>query len=131
MRRSITTSPEIVKHIDGLTEANFKLLTNLISWLDANEKAQRRFRAAVTRKLTRIDAALSLVFVGLEAQSQGILRHHGYDADKLQESAKAAEEFIKNQSHEAGMKMIRYIYTEDPVPEPRHDRRRRWWGWEV
>jgi hypothetical protein len=42
MRRSITTSPEIVRHIDGLTEANFKLLTRLISWLDPNEKAQLR-----------------------------------------------------------------------------------------
>jgi hypothetical protein len=131
MRRSITTSPEIVKHIDGLTEANFNLLTKLISWLDANEKAQRRFRSAVIHKLTRIESAISLVLVGQEVQSQATLKHHGYDADKLQESAKSAEEFISNQSEATGLKMIRYIYSEDPVPEPRHDRRRRWWGWEI
>lgn len=79
--RSITTSPEIVRHIDGLTEANFKLLTMLILWLDANKKRERRFRSAVIHELTRIEAAISLLLVGQEAQSQGTLRHYGYDAD--------------------------------------------------
>ena len=131
MRRSITTSPEIVRHIDGLTEANFKLLTMLIPWLDANKKTERKFRSAVIHKLTRIEAAISLLLVGQEAQSQGVLKHYGYDADKLDEAAKWAEEIISRQSESAGLKMMRYIYSEDPVPEPRHDRRRRWWGWEI
>jgi hypothetical protein len=129
--RSITTSPEIVRHIDGLTEANFKLLTMLIPWLDANKKTERKFRNAVIHKLTRIEAAISLLLVGQEAQSQGVLKHYGYDADKLDEAAKWADEVISKNSEAAGLKAIRYIYSEDPVPEPRHDRRRRWWGWEI
>ena len=129
--RSITTSPEIVRHIDGLTEANFKLLTELIPWLDANKKTERKFRIAVIHELTRIESAISLLLVGQEAQSQWMLRQYGYDADKLDESAKWAEEVISKRSESAGMETIRYIYREDPVPEPRHDRRRKWWGWEI
>ena len=131
MKRTITTSPEIVRHIDGLTEANFKLLTELIPWLDAKKKSERRFRIAVIHELTRIDAAVSLLLVGQNAQSQGILKRYGYDADKLEEEAKWADEYISNQSSAAGLRAIQYIYSEDPVPEPRHDRRRRWWGWEI
>lgn len=86
---------------------------------------------AVTQKLARIDAAVSLVLVENKVQSQAILRSHGYSAEKLEEDAKFAEEFINNRSETACLKMFRYIYTEAPVPEPRHDRRRRWWGWEI
>jgi hypothetical protein len=50
--KSITTSPEIVRHIEGLTEANFNLLTKLVPWLDANEQAERRFRNAVIGSLS-------------------------------------------------------------------------------
>lgn len=129
--RSITTSPDIVRHIDGLTEANFNLLTTLVPWLDANEKAQRRFRSLVIRKLTRIEATVSLLFVGQEAQKQMLLKDHSYDPAKLEAEAKVAEQFISDQSEAAGLDTIRYIYSEDPVPEHRHDRRRKWWGWEI
>ena len=131
MKRTITTSPVIVRHIDGLTQANFNLLTMLIPWLDANKKTERKFRSAVIHELARIESAISLVLVGQEAQSQSWLKQHGYDADKLEDAAKWAEEVISKQSEPAGLNMMRYIYREDPVPEPRHDRRRRWWGWEI
>ena len=49
----------------------------------------------------------------------------------MEEAARQAEEFIARQSDQVGMKMIRYIYGKDQAPEPRHDRRRRWWGWEI
>jgi len=114
-----------------LTEANFKLLTMLIPWLDANKKTERKFRNAVIHEVTRIESTISLLLVGQEAQSQAMLRQYGYDADKLDESMKWADVVISKHSECAGMKMIRYIYSEDPVPEPRHDRRRRWWGWEI
>ena len=129
--RSITTSPEIVRHIDGLTEANFKLLTMLIPYLDADKKPERRFRIAVIQELARIESAISLVLVAQNAQSQMLLKDHSYNAEKLEEDAKKDEELISKQSESAGLNMIRYIYREDPVPEPRHDRRRRWWGWEI
>ena len=112
--RSITTSPEIVRHIDGLTEANFNLLTQLIEWL------------AMINRLTRVEAAISLILVGQQAQTQS--KPPWYQADKLEEDARWAEECIARQSEQAGMKMIRYIYGKDQAPEPRHDRRRKWWG---
>ena len=127
--RSITTSPDIVRHIDGLTEANFKLLTRLIEWLAENEKRQGKYRFAVIHRLARIEAAISLILVGQQAQTQS--KPPFYYADKLEEDARTAEEFISNQSEQVGSKIIRYIYGEDPAPETRHDRRRKWWGWEI
>jgi hypothetical protein len=127
--KSITTSPEIVKHIDGLTEANFNLLTRLIEWLAANEKAQRKSRLAEIGILTKIDAAISLLLVGQQAQTQS--KPPLYFADKLKEGAKDAEEFISNQSKQVVLKLLRYIYGEDRAPAPRRDRRRKWHGWEI
>jgi hypothetical protein len=56
-----------------------------------------------------------------------------YLQDKLKQDAKWAEECITRQSEQEGIKMIQYIYGKDraPAPEPRHDRRRKWWGWEI
>lgn len=127
--RSITTSPEIVRHIDGLTEANFNLLTRLIEWLAEHEKQHTKFKMAMINKLARMETAISLILVGQQAQTQS--SRPFFHADKLREDAQAAEEFIARQGEEVGMKMVRYIYGEDQVPESRHDRRRRWWGWEI
>ncbi|TAK99857.1 MAG: hypothetical protein EPO07_10500 [Verrucomicrobia bacterium] len=126
--RSITTSPEIVKHIDGLTEANFKLLTRLIPWLDAHEKIQQKFRYAMIYKLTRLDAAISMLLVGQQIRMQ---KRQEYFAEKLDEDAKAAEEFISEQSEAKALKLIRFIHSESPAPEVRRDRRRKWTGWEI
>jgi hypothetical protein len=127
--RSITTSPDIVRHIDGLTEANFKLLTQLIEWLAGNEKQHTKYRMAMINRLTRVEAALSLILVGQQAQTQS--QQPWYQMDKLEQDAKWAEEFIARQSEQTGMKLIQYIYGKDKAPEPRHDRRRKWWGWEI
>lgn len=127
--KSITTSPEIVRHIDGLTETNFKLLTQLIEWLAAHEKQHTKYRLAMINRLTRVEAAISLILVGQQAQTQS--KPPWYQPDKLEEDARWAEECIARQSEQVGMKMIQYVYGKDPTPEPRHDRRRRWWGWEI
>jgi hypothetical protein len=127
--RSITASPDIVRHIDGLTQANFKLITGLIEWLDGHEKQHTKYRMGMMNMLTRVEAAISLILVGQLAQTQS--KPPWYQPDKLEEAARHAEEFIARQSEQTGMKMIRYIYGKEEVPEPRHDRRRRWWGWEI
>jgi hypothetical protein len=80
-------------------------------------------------RLTRVEAAISLILVAQEAQTQS--KPPSYQPDKLEEGARQAEEFIARQSEQVGMKMIRYIYGKDQAPEPRHDGRRRWWGWEI
>jgi hypothetical protein len=127
--RSVTTSPEIVRHIDGLTEANFKLLTQLIEWLAGHEKQHTKYRAAMINRLTRVEAAISLILVGQQAQTQS--KPPWFQADKLEEDARQAEEFIARQSEQVGMKIMQYIYGKDQAPEPRYDRRQKWWGWEI
>lgn len=74
---------------------------------------------------------ISLILVGQHAQTQS--NPPWFQEDKLRESAKAAEEFIARQSQKVGSDMVRFIYGEDetPEPEPRHDRRRKWSGWEI
>ena len=127
--RSITTSPEIVRHIEGLTEANFNLLSRLIEWLDGHEKQHTKYLMAMINRLTRVEAAISLILVGQQAQTQS--KPPWYEADKLEKNARRAEEFIASQSEQVGMKMIRCIYGKEQASEPRHDLRRRWWGWEI
>jgi hypothetical protein len=127
--RSITTSPEIVRHIDGLTEANFKLLTQLIEWLAGHERQHTKYRMAMINRLTRVEAAISLILVG--QQTQLLSKPPWYQTDKLKEHARQAEEFIARQSEQEAMKMVRYINGKDQAPEPRNDRRRKWWGWEI
>ena len=111
--KSLTTSPEIVSHIHGLTEANFNMMTRLITWLTDKEKRQRKFECAVINKLTRINSTVSLLLVGQMAQTQS--SRPWFHEDKLQEDAKKAEEFIAKQTREAGIKTVEYIYKADPV----------------
>lgn len=127
--KAIKTPPEIVKHIDGLTEANFKLLTRLIGWSAENETRQRKYQFAMVHRLARIEAMISLLLVGQQAEQQ--CKPPFYSHDKLHEDAGKAEDFIANQSEQIGLKMIRYIYGEERAPETHHDRRRKWWGWEI
>jgi hypothetical protein len=127
--KSITAQPEIVQHIHGLSEANFHLLTKLIEWLAENEKRQGKFRIAVIQRLTRVEAAISLLLV--EQQAQAHSKPPFYYKDRLEEEARQAEEFIASQSEQVGSQLIRYIHGKDPAPEKRQDRRRRWWGWEI
>ena len=126
--RSITTSPEIVKHIDGLTEANFNLLTRLVPWLAENEKAQRKFRAAVLVNLSKIEATLTQVLGCQLAQywPEGKVT----DAQRAK-YIKDVEEWVSSDTEQLGLKMVRYIYgPSDEAVVPR-DRRRKWHGWEI
>lgn len=127
--RSITASPEIVKHIDGLTEANFKLLTQLIEWLAGHEKQHTKYRMAMLNRLTRMEAAISLLVVGQLGLQQG--KAEWFREDRLRADSKWAEDYITKHSDKLGLEMIRYIYGKEPAPESRRDRRRRWWGWEI
>jgi hypothetical protein len=75
-RKSITTSPEIVEHIDGLTNAQFNLLTGLIPWLAENEKRQRKYMSCVLIRLSKIETLLTEL-LGVELVQfclRGVLR---------------------------------------------------------
>jgi hypothetical protein len=52
--------------------------------------------------------------------------------DELQqEFLREVEEQISTASERCGMKMIKYIYDDSESKPDHHDRRRRWWGWEI
>jgi hypothetical protein len=107
---------------------NFNLLTKPVHWMDANEKAQRKFRYAAIGSLSKIEATASLLLVGQMVQTQ---RLQWYESGKLDEDAKAAEEFISKQSLKKGVAVVKYIYKETTPETASHDRRRKWTGWEI
>ncbi|MGA2870963.1 MAG: hypothetical protein ABSF34_17605, partial [Verrucomicrobiota bacterium] len=74
------------------------------------------------------EATASLILVGQMAQTQG---PQWFDKDKLEESEKAADEFISKRSLEKGVAVVKYIYKETPPETASIDRRRKWTGWEI
>jgi hypothetical protein len=127
--KSITTSPEIITNIAELSKMNFDLLTKLVPWLDASEKTQQKFQSAVLGKLSRIEAAISILLVGQMAQTQG--QRPIYNEEDLEKDAKAAEEFISKQALEGSLAIVKYIFKERATESAPHDRRRKWHGWEI
>lgn len=126
--KSITASADSVRHIEGLTDANFKLLTRLFEWLAANENAQRKFRTAVLGNLAEIHCYLEMIHGAQIVEARGF--KPGYE-ELIQEHAKNAEKFV-HQTGEANLRQIlSFIYREEPRPEAPRDRRRKWWGWEI
>ena len=126
--KSIEASAEVVANIAELSKMNLNLLIKLVHWMDANEKAQRKFRYASIGRLSKIEATASLLLVGQMVQMQ---RSVWYDRGKLDEDAKAAEEFISKQSLEKGVAVVKYIYKETTPETTSHDRWRNWTGWEI
>jgi hypothetical protein len=128
-RKTISTSEDMITNLAEITKMNFDMLTKLLPWLAANEQTQLRFRIAVINSFARIEAALSLLVVGQEAQMQG-KRAYFYQ-EKLEEDAKAADKFISEQAVKRGQSVMRYIYSETEPTHAMHDRRRKWSNWEI
>jgi hypothetical protein len=72
---------------------------------------QRKFRYAVVSRLARIEATVGAIH-GLQIV---LSLRQGDPAfrDKVEEDAKAAEEFIARNEKEHGLRMIRYIHLPD------------------
>lgn len=119
---------EIVKHIEGLTEANFKLMTSLIAWLGENERRQRKFMDCLLIRLAKIDTMLTEV---QGCQLADFLQRGNVTDEKRTAYLKELEAKMDLANEQMGVKMIHYIYGKDQTPERRRDRRRRWWGWEI
>ena len=123
--KSITTSPEIITNIAGLSKMNFDLLTKLVPWLDANEKTRRKFRNAMLIRLSKIETMLTEVQGCQLVQSWPPGRVSDEQRDKY---VQEVEERVSRTSEQLGLKMVKYIYGQTEMPEIRHDRRRKWWG---
>jgi len=128
--RTDTTNPsETLKHIAELSKMNFNLLVQLVPYLDANERSQRKFRNVVVASLMKIEASLSLLLVGQQVDRQG--RKLWFTHEQLNEDAQVAEEFIAKQVFKRGQDIMAYIHAEQVVPGEPQSRRRGWSGWEI
>jgi hypothetical protein len=128
-RRSITTSPEIIDSIAERTKMTFDLQTRLIHFLAANEKVQRKFRTAVQIRLANIETMLT------EVQGCQLADYWSPTAritdEQRDQYLKEVEGRTAASSGHLLTKMVRYIYGDDPIPEVRRDRRKKWHGWEI
>ena len=128
-RNSITSSPKIIESIAERTKMTFDLQTGLIQWLDANEKAQRKFRMVILSRLSKIEAMLTVI---QGAQLADFWSPEKRITDEQRDKyVQEVEERVSRKSELLGLKMVRYIYGETEMPERRHDRRRKWFGWEI
>jgi len=110
------------------TRMVFDLLPKLAVTVAANEEAQRKFRTAVLIRLSKIETMLTEVQGCQLAQCWPPGRVSDEQRDKY---VQEVEERVSRTSEQLGLKMVRYIYGETEMPESRHDRRRKWWGWEI
>jgi hypothetical protein len=128
-RKSITSSPEIIETIAERTKMTFDLHTRLIQFLAANEKAQRKFRTAVLIRLAQIETMLT------EVQGCQLADYWPPTAritdEQRDQYLKEVESRTSASSECLLSKMVRYIYGDDPILEVRHDRRKKWHGWEI
>jgi hypothetical protein len=105
-----------------------ELVISLAMAMGATEHVQRKFRNCVLIRLSKIETMLTDVLGCQLAQcwSEGKVSD-----EKRTQYVREVEERSAIASEQLGLKMIRYIYGETEVTEARHDRRRKWWGWEI
>jgi len=131
MKRSRSDSGTIT----GITEATAErvklggeLLQALAHEVAENEKAQRRFRCVVLNTLSKIQTAVNMIHGAQIVEAHGFKPGH---EERVREHAKATEEYISQNGHNLGLKMVKYIYNEHQAPPARHDRRRKWSDWVI
>jgi len=104
------------------------LVLKLAVAVGTNEKVQRKFRNAVLIRLSKIETMLTEI--------QGAQLVDFWPPGEVTDEQRAVylkevEDRVSRLSGQLGMKMVRYIYGEDEVPEIPRDRRRKWSGWEI
>jgi hypothetical protein len=88
----------------------------------ANERVQRRFRNAVLIRLSKIETTVAMIHGAQLVEAVGSIP--GAET-KINEDAKAAQEFINQRSNELGLAMVKYIYGEQSEAPPANEKRRR------
>ena len=107
------------------------ILIALAHAVAANEETQRRFRAAVSIRLSKIETMLTEV---QGAQLVQLWPPRKVSDEQRGKYLQEVEQRISKASDELGLKMVKYIYGEPEQPEEpgaRHGRRRNWYSWEI
>lgn len=107
---------------------NQKLLVQLAVAVAANGTTERKFRNAVLIKLSEIQTTVTHVH---GAQLAEMCRKDRATEAQQETFFREVQERVSAASEQAGLKMIRYIYGETEAEVERHDKRRKWWGWEI
>lgn len=120
------------RHSPAKIEESVRLIAEVVKALAetvaANEKHQRRFRIAAALRLARIEAIL---FDVQGKQLADSLRAEKVTKEELAKFARDIHKRFSKRSHDVLIEMVKFIYDGDQPPLPRHDRRRRWSGWEI
>jgi hypothetical protein len=113
------------------TRMMHELLPKLALAVAANEKTQHKFTAAVLIRLAKIETVVTDILGAQLAKNSEAWPLNRLNEEQLDKYFQDVEERISRCSEALGLKMVRYIYGENERPEGRHDRRRKWWGWEI
>lgn len=105
---------------------NLDLLNRLAVAVAANEKAQRRFRAAMVIRVSRIETMVQMIHGAHIAQL-----HKCLESERMLEHIMDAEETISRASDNLALAMVKFIYSKSGETEVRRGRRRRWSDWEI
>ena len=105
-----------------------KMAADLASAVEENEKTQRRFRIAVTIRLSKIATTVQMLHAAQILQARP---SHLQTDEKLREDCKSAEEFIATRSKAMVRKMVKFIYDDSEVPAGPAGGSRKWSGWEI
>ena len=111
-------SEELTKTTAQRMKMNLELLQQLAVAVAANEKAQRRFRAAIVSRVAKIETTIQFIFGAQIAQA-----HDCIESEKMLKHAKDAEETISKASDKLGLAMVEFIYGESGETAPRRGRK--------
>jgi hypothetical protein len=108
---------------------NFNLLTKLVHHIVDVEEKEQRFRTCVLVRLSRIEAMMTQALGCQLAQLWS--DRTPMTADLRNKYMQDVQDKIESDSQALGLKMVHYIHQEHEKTQERHDRRRKWWGWEI
>jgi len=122
---------ETLKGMADKTHMMFQLIPQLVEWLHAKDEQQRKFRSSVIGLLSKLESQVTMIQGGQIADTHMQGR---FNEEKMSKHAKEAEEYISQRSQTLGLEILKSIYKEAKKPATKvayHDRRQKWYGWEI
>ncbi len=71
-----------------------------------------------------------LMIQGVQIAEAHMRKPH-LDEEKIRENCEYTDAFISKNSEELCAAMVKYIYGKSKEANAPHDRRRKWYGWEI
>ena len=126
---STGSSANLITVMAERTHMIHELLPHLALAVAANEETQNRFRKAVLVRLSKIESMV-LMIQGIQIAEAHMRKPHS-DEEKIRENCEYTDAFVAKNSDELCTAMVKYIYGKPGKANAPHDRRRKWYGWEI